>query len=82
MSHHPTPSPDPTRPTEADPTPNGRSTPHRQRSLVGRLFAAALDRDPVAAEQLRHLAPGHPVAAAAFEALAVGDYFQSDDPVT
>jgi hypothetical protein len=44
------------------------------RGYVERLFAAALDGDRVAGEELADLAPWDPTAAAAFEALAVAEF--------
>jgi hypothetical protein len=49
-------------------------TPAPRRGYVGRLFAAALDGDPIAGEELADLAPWDPTAAAAFEALAVAEF--------
>lgn len=45
-----------------------------RRCYVGRLFAAALDGDPIASVELAGLAPWNPTAAAAFEALAVAEF--------
>ncbi|PVZ08223.1 hypothetical protein [Actinomycetospora cinnamomea] len=45
-----------------------------RRCYVGRLFAAALDGDPLAGEELADLAPWDSTAAAAFEALAVAEF--------
>lgn len=49
------------------------------RTFVTRLFAAALDDDPDADAELRDLAPFDNTAAAAFEALAVAQYFRPAD---
>ena len=45
-----------------------------RRCYAGRLFAAALDGDPIAGEELADLAPWDSTAAAAFEALAVAEF--------
>jgi hypothetical protein len=82
MPDQQTPPPEPT--SQADdaasrtrPAPPALSAP---RSYVTRLFAAALEHDPIAAEELRELAPWDPTAAAAFEAVAVADYFRDTTP--
>ncbi|WP_345413599.1 hypothetical protein [Actinomycetospora chlora] len=58
-------------------TPAGSSeddTASPRRCYVGRLFAAALDGDPIASEELAGLAPWDTTAADAFEALAVAEF--------
>ncbi|WP_433786949.1 hypothetical protein ACQPX6_08905 [Actinomycetospora sp. CA-101289] len=76
MRHDHELSPDltPTTSTHRDSTDDTAAPP---RGYVERLFAAALDGDPVAGEELADLAPWDSTAAAAFEALAVAEFVRS-----
>lgn len=53
---------------------SNHNTAGPRRGYVARLFAAALDGDPIAGEELAELAPWDSTAAAAFEALAVAEF--------
>ncbi|MFC5142020.1 hypothetical protein ACFPK1_27565 [Actinomycetospora rhizophila] len=55
--------------------------PSPRRGYVGRLFAAALDGDRIAGEELVDLAPWDPAAADAFEALAVAEFVRDHDGI-